>query len=511
MKIGIIGGGTAGWLAAAMAVLPDVYKSKNGERKKFEIVVIDSDEISIIGAGEGSTGLFSEYIDTKLSTLGINTIDFLYETESTLKLGIKFKDWKEKGHQYLSPIQPTTTSMKNIDADLLSFVLSGEYYDSTICGHLMNKGLSSFKKDKKNYLKIHSYHFDAHKVGQYFKKICIKNGVKNIKGTVDSVIKNTENGFIKSVRIKETNEIVDADLWFDCSGFSKVLVKEMNMGWKSYSEYLPVNNAIPYIHNFENDENILPETLAWAMPNGWMWQIPTQERYGCGYVYSDKFTTYDNAVDELIKTTGRKIEPIRNIKFEVGRLEKFWDKNVLAIGLSSNFLEPLQATSIHSTIIQLDYFLYHHLNYDVDRFEYIESSKIYNNFVSKMVDDFRDLIQIHYMGGREDTDFWKYCKYDLKKTDKVKSILEISKYRSPSFLDFEMYHGAGSWGVWCWTLCGLGYINKYNAEKTLSQHSLIKRAQNSFRSISYENQLSSISLMTNKELIKNLISKKIIK
>jgi len=260
MKIGIIGGGTAGWLAAAMAVLPDVYKSKNGERKKFEIVVIDSDEISIIGAGEGSTGLFSEYIDTKLSTLGINTIDFLYETESTLKLGIKFKDWKEKGHQYLSPIQPTTTSMKNIDADLLSFVLSGEYYDSTICGHLMNKGLSSFKKDKKNYLKIHSYHFDAHKVGQYFKKICIKNGVKNIKGTVDSVIKNTENGFIKSVRIKETNEIVDADLWFDCSGFSKVLVKEMNMGWKSYSEYLPVNNAIPYIHNFENNTRKI-----------WMW------------------------------------------------------------------------------------------------------------------------------------------------------------------------------------------------------------------------------------------------
>lgn len=511
MKIGIIGGGTAGWLAAAMAILPDVYKSKKGESKKCEVIVIDSDEISIIGAGEGSTGILSDYIDRKFSIIGCNTIDFLYETESTLKLGIKFKDWKGINSEYISPIQPTNTAQKSIDLDLLSFVLHDEYYNSVLAGYLMNKGLSTFKKDRKNFLKSHAYHFDAHKVGQYFKKICTNNGVTNIKGTVSEVIKNPINGFVKSVKLKDTNKIIDADIWIDCSGFNRVLVKEMDMGWINYSEYLPVNNAMPYIHQFQNDENILPETLAWAQPNGWMWQIPTQQRYGCGYVYSDMFTNTDSALEELEKTTGRKIQPIRNLKFDVGRLEKFWDKNVVSIGLSSHFLEPLQATSIHATLVQLDYFLFHHCNYDIDKFEYVESSNLYNKFVGKMIDDFRDLIQIHYMTGRNDTPFWKFCNNELKKTDKVKNIIGISKHRSPSFLDFDLYHGVGGWGVWCWTLAGLGYLNKTNAKYTLTHHSLLDKSQDAVRGITYENELSSISLMTNKEFIKNLQNKKIIK
>ena len=141
---------------------------------------------------------------------------------------------------------------------------------------------------------------------------------------------------------------LEADFWIDCSGFGRVLTKEMGGGWHSYSDYLPVNSALPYLHSFENNEVPKFETLAWAMPNGWQWQIPTQTRYGCGYVYSDMFVNKEQAHSELEQITGRKIEPIRNIKFDVGRLENFWTKNVVAIGLSSGFLEPLQATSIHN-------------------------------------------------------------------------------------------------------------------------------------------------------------------
>jgi tryptophan halogenase len=141
----------------------------------------------------------------------------------------------------------------------------------------------------------------------------------------------------------------------------------MGGGWKSYEEYLPTNSAIPYIHQYETNETPKLETLAWAMPNGWMWQIPTQERYGCGYVYSDKFTTYDNAVDELIKTTGRKIEPLRNLKFDCGRVETPWVKNVVAIGLAQGFVEPLEATSIHATIIQLDFLLTNTTNFVLEK------------------------------------------------------------------------------------------------------------------------------------------------
>jgi tryptophan halogenase len=163
--------------------------------------------------------------------------------------------------------------------------------------------------------------------------------------------------------VETTTGKIEADFWIDCSGFARVLIGPMGGGWKSFSEYLPVNGAIPYIHEFKKDEDVRLETLAWAQPNGWMWQIPTQKRYGCGYVYSDMFTTYDKAVDELMKTTGRKIEPLRNLKFDSGRLEKCWVDNVVGIGLSAAFVEPLEATSIHSTVVQLDMLLASCLNF----------------------------------------------------------------------------------------------------------------------------------------------------
>ena len=502
MKIVIVGGGTAGWIAAC-------YYARFNQDLKNEIVVIESSKIPIIGAGEGSTGIFTKIVNSHFTKLGINEIDFLNKTKSTLKLGIRFKDWSGDGKEFLSPVQPTETGMSSIDVHLLVSHILGDYADSSPSGYLMDNDYSTYSKSGSTIMG-HSYHFDAHKVGEYFKEYAMKAGVKCVDTEVISLNINKDNGELDSVETTIGN--ISADFWVDCSGFARILIGPMGGGWKSYEEYLPTNSAIPYIHQYEAGETPKLETLSWAMPNGWMWQIPTQDRYGCGYVYSDKFTTYDKAVDELIKTTGRKIEPLRNIKFDCGRVENPWVKNVVAIGLSQGFVEPLEATSIHATLIQLDFLLTNTLNFFSNKENTIFNANInrYNEFVGRFFDDIKDLIQLHYTTNREDTEFWKYCKYDMKRTDNVNDILEICKYRSPSMLDFNFYHGSGNWGVWCWTLIGLGHLTKDVAKHTLDAYGYTDaQILDYFNKIKHRNFKNSIRCMSNKDFMKALLNKTI--
>ena len=502
MKIVIVGGGTAGWIAAC-------YYARFNQDLKNEIVVIESSKIPTIGAGEGSTGIFTKIINSHFTKLGINEIDFLNKTKSTLKLGIRFKDWSGDGKEFLSPVQPTETGMSSIDVHLLVSHILGDYADSSPSGYLMDNDYSTYSKSGSTIMG-HSYHFDAQKVGEYFKEYAMKAGVTYVDTEVTSLNINKDNGELDS--IESTIGNISADFWVDCSGMARVLINPMGGGWKSYEEYLPTNSAIPYIHQYEVGETPKLETLSWAMSNGWMWQIPTQERYGCGYVYSDKFTTYDNAVDELIKTTGRKIEPLRNIKFDCGRVENPWVKNVVAIGLSQGFVEPLEATSIHATLIQLDFLLTNTLNFFSKKENTIFNANInrYNEFVGRFFDDIKDLIQLHYTTNREDTEFWKYCKYDMKRTDNVNDILEICKYRSPSMLDFNFYHGSGNWGVWCWTLIGLGHLTKDVAKQTLDAYRYTDaQILDYFNKIKHRNFSNSIRCMNNKDFMKALLNKTI--
>lgn len=505
MKVVIVGGGTAGWLTACyFESYNKIYEEDKQFHLRYDITVIESPNVPIIGAGEGSTGMFPDIV-RKMSNIGINEIDFFYETDSTIKLAINFKDWKGIGTSYLSPLGPTNTYNNNLDSEMFSFALEDRAHDASLSGYLAKRGLSTFRKNLAQRLDIHSYHFDAHKVGQYFKKKCLAVGTTNIIGHITSVNKD-DNGNIKSVKL-ESEQVIEGDLFIDCSGFSRVLAKEMNMGWKSYAEYLPVNAALPYIHQYEENETVMPETLAWAQNNGWMWQIPTQTRYGCGYVYCDTFVDADTALRELQQTTNRKIEPIRNLKFETGRLETFWKNNMVVMGLASSFLEPLQATSIHTTILQLQMlFNYIHPKESKSLHIFAES---YNKYMTHVVDEFKDLIQIHYMTNREDTDFWKFVKYDMKKTEKTKNVLEMSKYRNLSFYDFDSVHGSASWGVWGWTLVGLGIISKQMMLRALNKHGLDAYKNRIVASFNTENEQQIKSLMTHNEFIQALKDKKI--
>jgi tryptophan halogenase len=469
MKIVIVGGGTAGWLSAMY--LANLNVRADGF-KPYQITVIESPNIPIIGAGEGSTGALIGTLKEKLRKLeGLNSEEFLKKADATVKLGLNCKNWNGDGKNFLEPLQPSSTSWSALDIDYLLASAHGKSYQASATGTLWDENKVPFYKDTLKDAGGIGYHFDAHKVGAYFKEVALKNGVELIEADVTETDVCPGTGNLLSVTLDNGNGIL-ADMWFDCTGFNKLLINAVGGKWKSYSEWLPCDRAMPYLHSYEEGETIRPETLAWAMPNGWMWQIPTQQRYGCGYVYSSKFVSDGQALKEMEEITGRKIDPIRIIKFEAGRQEEVWKNNVICFGLASNFLEPLEATSIHSTIVQLEVFISMHLGIDLNETIFDVNVKNYNKFFGKMVDDFKDLIQIHYITKREDTEFWKWVKNEMPKTDKVKEIIEICKYKCPSPRDWDIFSGASGWGVWACILTGLGILDKRAIANTMWNNNL---------------------------------------
>jgi len=440
MKIVVVGGGTAGWITAAFFLkhLPN-----------YDVTVIDSSRIGIIGAGEGSTGALPLFVKAEpWKNNMVNELDFLRKTKATLKLGIRMENWKGDGTSMYSPFAPSMTINHVHDNLLLHYIKTKGRGDlSSIHSLLLENNQTTFRKVNGRITQgfdNHSYHFDGVEVGKYFKKLCIDNGQKYIDSEVEDV-KFDENGYMLSISLKN-GEIVSGDLFFDCSGFARVLMSKMKNRWISYNEYLPVNSALPFSTSVFS-KTVRFETLAKTMDAGWMWKIPLQQRHGCGYVFCDQFQTFDGAKKELEKMLGHEVVPNKEIKFESGRYENFCEKNVVAVGLSSHFLEPLQATSIHITIYSLKFLLQHFLLNKQSIKDELSINK-YNSIMGYLVDDSRDFIQLHYTCGRKDTPFWKFVSNELKLTDQVKYLQEISKYRLPNLQDVNNNYGAPGWALW---------------------------------------------------------------
>jgi tryptophan halogenase len=455
-KITVVGGGTAGWLAILHFIrfVPNQYK----------ICIIESENIATIGAGEGTTGLFSDFINFDAPSIGHSVTNFINETGATPKLAIRFEDWKGDGSDYISPIMSGPTSGYEQDDAFLQSIINGDTMNATssFFGYMAENDLSTFRTDYITTDQTHAYHFDANKVATYFRKISLKANIEYINSEIVTVNKNSISGDVMSVTLTDGTEHF-SDIWIDCTGFHRVLIKEMDSKWISYQKYLPMNTALPYTRLYDKNEIVKPETIAWAQNNGWMWQIPTRDRIGAGYVFCDGFTNADNALKELNERIGREVTPIRTLKFDSGRTDKFWVKNVLSVGLCSVFTEPLQATSIHSTLVQL-----FKITFEILRPENFEWHDKYNTTIGSIFDDYVDFIQLHYKSNREDTEFWKFVKNELTWTDKVKEITEMCNHRVPKPYDFNEYFGAAGWGAWQYTISGLGLISKELALKELN-------------------------------------------
>jgi tryptophan halogenase len=217
---------------------------------------------------------------------------------------------------------------------------------------------------------------------------------------------------------------------------------------------------MPFLLKYKENEVPEPYTTSWAQKNGWMWQIPLMDRKGCGYVFCDAFTTADKAQEEIETILGQPIEPIRTIKFDAGRQESAWVKNCVAIGLSSAFLEPLEATSIHSSVVQAHNFAAEYLKEDLIETMNEGSRRVYNHRTRIMYDDVKDFLVLHYMGGRTDSEFWRMINTGGTKTEFVDTLLHMSKSKVPSDHDFSNYPGSAGWPLYSFVLAGLNLIDK---------------------------------------------------
>jgi len=453
MKIVIVGGGTAGWLAALMI---------SKIRPEHSVTCIESSKIGIIGAGEGSTGSLTNIVQNEMFDFGCDEQDFIKECDATLKLGIKHIGWNEDPNKfYYGPIDGTPTSNDRCDIvfqHALGYREQDYLHLATELGYKIHHNKNSFVQINGN----HAYHFDAHKVGQYFKKI--SDTVTHIDSEVDHVQVNGETGYVDAVKLSN-GETVEGDMFIDASGFNQVLIKAVGGKWKSYKENLPVNGALPFLLPYEDDEVIQPVTNAWAQKNGWCWQIPTKNRRGCGYVFCDDFVTPDQAHAEVEQTIGRKVEPIRHIKFDSGRQETLWIKNVLSIGLCAAFAEPLEATSIHTTIMQLKHFIFGSLGATRDITCNEGTVTEYNKTNAHLYDTMKDFLVAHYTCGRKDTEFWKYINSGATSTDFVRSMHEVCKHRVPNATLFPRQEGSAGWPLWSYVLAGTGALTSEVAEK----------------------------------------------
>jgi hypothetical protein len=440
MKIVIAGGGTAGWLAALFFI--------RNFKNTHNITVIESSKIGSIGVGEGSTGLFLDLLENRIFDTGLDINQFFTECDATFKLGIHHQNWGAKLDSYYAPLNGSPTSLSSPDYLLMHTKLN--YGKSKM--HLASNLGTLIENNK---IGNGALHFNAIKLGIFLKKFCIDQGVNYIDDEIFGVKTNTPDN-IQSLICNSGQEIY-GDFFLDCTGFKRCLMGAIDVPWISYKKHLPVNCAIPFQLPHETEE-IKPVTVAKAMNHGWMWEIPTQSRIGKGYIFSDDFLTPDEAIEEIENTLNRKIDPIKLIRFEAGRSEVSWKGNCVAIGLSSAFLEPLEATSIHSTIVQLVHLTFNHIKSTKEDTVNSINMTNFNKKICNMYDDFRDFIIVHYKGGRVDTDFWRYMQSSENLTDNVTNILSFSKNQLLTPLMLDNYYGCVGSSLYNWILLGLDLV-----------------------------------------------------
>ncbi|RYI32831.1 MAG: hypothetical protein EON48_04170, partial [Acetobacteraceae bacterium] len=314
-----------------------------------------------------------------------------------------------------------------------------------------------------------------------------------------SVERHAETGNITAL-VTEGGTKVEADFYIDCTGFRRALIGPMGAKWVSFRETLPVNRAIPFWLNIPDGEEIEPCTLAWAQGSGWMWKIPTQGRYGCGYVFSDAHVTPDQAKAEIESVLGHPIDVRNDIRIDGGRLETQWLHNCVALGLSSSFLEPLEATSIHGTVVQL-MLLSSVLPNPDDR-----ARQAFNAAAARQVDDFRDFIRLHYISERRDTAFWQDVAASLP--DRLADRLALWQTKVPGpddFQPFPMGLPHTDHHLHVPVLDGLGLLNPRAAKDWLASHpGIAAKARRSARALATEYQHAARQAIPHRAFLQSL-------
>lgn len=395
-KIVIAGGGTAGWMAAA-----SLSKLLG---KDFDITLIESDQIGTVGVGEAAIPT----LVTFHRLLGINEQEFMRETNATFKLAIGFENWKQQAEKYFHGFGLVgkgcwAGDFQHFWLHSLKKGYNAEYDE--YCPETQAAKAGKFAKSSQGGLN-YSYHLDATLYAKFLRKFSENFGVKRIEGKIIDVLKNDKTGNIKSLTL-DSGQSIEGQLFIDCTGFIGLLIeKALHTGYEDWSHWLPCDSAIAV--QTESLGPAIPYTRSIAFESGWQWRIPLQNRIGNGLVYCSRYISDEQAKETLLsKVEGKTITEPRVIKYRTGRRRKAWNKNCIAVGLSSGFVEPLESTSIHlimNGILRL---------IRLFPFEGIEESAVveYNNQFIDELEHIRDFIILHYhVTERDDSPFWHYCK-----------------------------------------------------------------------------------------------------
>jgi tryptophan halogenase len=458
LNIAIVGGGTAGWLTALYA--KKIYPNKN-------IILIESEEIGILGAGEGSTPKIVSFFDF----LEIPLSDLIKNCNVTIKNGIKFTNWSKTNYNYFHPFAAYNeifNSKQYLEFEtsyshILASKFNHNFKDYCFMKKLSDKNLVPFQKTKYSLeqnpilnFQQHaqwSIHFNAKEFAEYLRKIAESRGIVRIEGIVNK-IGTDENEYINNLLVND--QIINVDFVFDCTGFKRLIIGNFyNSKWKSYSDFLPAKKAIPFFLPIE--KQIPPYTEAIAMNYGWMWKIPVQNRYGCGYVFDSDFISDDEAKKEIDNYLGFKVESPKTFSFNAGCYEEVWINNCLAVGLSTGFIEPLEATSILQSLNLLEDFfkLYENIN--------CKNKKIKNKFNAIFLNEAKeisDFLYLHYITNKTNNDFWKNFTKNNLMPDFIQDVLEEIKTVPLNGFTFQNKRGIFGFENYLYVMIGNGIITK---------------------------------------------------
>src|SRR3954469_1738677 len=433
-RVVVVGGGTSGWMTAAALVklLPE----------RCHVHLIESEAIGIIGVGEATL----PHIRAFNERLGIVEAEFMARTRATFKLGIEFRNWGRIGDSYIHPFGTFGSGQGEVDFHQYWLRMKHEGVPvpeleefSTACmiARLNRFELPSADPDRLDSTFGYAYQFDATLFAPYLRALAEGLGAKRTEGRIVAVHRNGESGDVESVEL-ESGERIEGDLFVDCSGFVSLLLgKALGEPFQDWSRWLPNDRAVAMPCRTETA--LTPYTSAIAMESGWRWRIPLQHRTGNGYVYPSAFLSDEDAAEALVGAVeGEPIAGPRLLRFKAGRRERSWVHNVVAIGLASGFLEPLESTSIYliqAAITALLELFPEKAISATDRDEF-------NRLVDLEYDRIRDFLILHYKcTERDDSEFWNYVRnMDVpdslhEKLDLFRRRGRVVKYREGCFLD----------------------------------------------------------------------------
>ena len=435
-KIVIVGGGTAGWMAAAAfsALLA----------KNVEIILIESDEIGTVGVGEATIPPLMAFNHM----VGVDEDAFLAESQGTFKLGIEFVDWGAKGERYFHPFGPHGQDYRGVQfhqfylreskrrplPDIREWSMSGVAAE---LGRFLRPAPESPMPLPQL---AYAFHFDAGMYAQFLRRHSEKRGVGRIEGKIVDVALDGATGHVASVKLAD-GKVVEGELFIDCSGFRGLLIEEkLGTGYENWSHWLPCDRAVAVPSKLPGPPD--PFTRSTARSAGWQWRIPLQHRMGNGLVYSIAHLDREDAEKSLLgDLESDSIGQPRHLSFTAGRRRLAWNANVVSLGLSSGFVEPLESTSIHLVQSGIAKLL---ALFPDPRFNPVERNE-YNRQMQDVFEDVRDFIILHYKATRrDDSDFWNYCR-TMDVPDSLATKLDLWRAKGRIFRQGRELFGTASW------------------------------------------------------------------